>query len=779
MATVYVRQDGTGDYTSLAAAVSANETDIVISGPWENAENAEIVLLQDNTRIEAVGAAKHPGFVGQSPSHWRLRPTGTATYSFRCFRDNCTLIGLDIKSNANPSTGYILETYDVVNIDILDCIIWQDDTYNRYGIRCSGSLAASAFNLTNCIIFGTRLDGIICQCQASLNVTVNINSCAVFNCNTLNLSGHGGVTGYQTAGTLSINVFNTISLNNLRADFALQAGSATWNIDYCIDSDGSINSRDGGAVGCLTSMNPTDDDSKTSDGDWIIFRDISNSPFDFRLAYNAYNEAIEMHASGSGSGLTMPVVDLLAKPREIGYSCGPYQMPWIVQENGDYDYTTLKAAVDDDKINIEIWGPWVSAENVAPTAVNNDNTFIEAIGESKNPGYVGDNPTHHRIRINLYTWFGIQAANVTLKGLDIQATTASGATLHAISISAPDADSNYKFIDCLLSDSLSQSTNSNQGIRLLLNYARTCNILIENCVIFSMLAEGIYLRSSTNGAQINAIINGCTLYDNARAEITAGIYGYSGGGAAINIGVFNSINFVNSALADDFGDNSDGGLSWDINYCIDSDGTIEDMDGGAVGCLINHIATDDSEKSSDGDWIIFKNISTEPYDLRLVENAYNEAIDLHSAGGASGYPLSEFDIIGEGRVAPYSCGAIENAILAHFAGTAAFGQSTGVSQANALTFAGNWTGTGSIVGSGDGEGLVIGPGQYMEMVDVINVVGEVSVIENFYAVGYGDQGSLKYKQGATSALCLADSWHDYSGPFTSGGYVLLRLERSA
>jgi hypothetical protein len=53
------------------------------------------------------------------------------------------------------------------------------------------------------------------------------------------------------------------------------------------------------------------------------------------------------------------------------------------------------------------------------------------------------------------------------------------------------------------------------------------------------------------------------------------------------------------------------------------------MDGSGVGNLASRNETDDCSKSSDGDWVIFEDITTSPYDLRLCENAYNEALDAH------------------------------------------------------------------------------------------------------------------------------------------------------
>jgi hypothetical protein len=51
----------------------------------------------------------------------------------------------------------------------------------------------------------------------------------------------------------------------------------------------------------------------------------------------------------------------------------------------------------------------------------------------------------------------------------------------------------------------------------------------------------------------------------------------------------------------------------------------------------------------------------------------------------------------------------------------------------------------------------------------------VTIYQNKYDVS-GDDVTLRYRHGATPAACLAASWNDYTVPFTSLGYVQLRLE---
>ncbi len=48
------------------------------------------------------------------------------------------------------------------------------------------------------------------------------------------------------------------------------------------------------------------------------------------------------------------------------------------------------------------------------------------------------------------------------------------------------------------------------------------------------------------------------------------------------------------------------------------------------------------------------------------------------------------------------------------------------------------------------------------------------LLQNHYAAG--DAVTLKYRHGADEAACLAASWNTYTAPFSSLGYVQVRLE---
>ena len=112
-------------------------------------------------------------------------------------------------------------------------------------------------------------------------------------------------------------------------------------------------------------------------------------------------------------------------------------------------------------------------------------------------------------------------------------------------------------------------------------------------------------------------------------------------------------------------------------------------------------------------------------------------------------------------------------------GSVTWGHDTGVTETNIRDFSGNWTGTGSVSGSGDAEIISLDSGEYMES-EVVQISSgkTVRLRQNVYD-GTGDDVTLKYRTGATSAACQAAEWSAYSTPFGSLGYVQVRVEATA
>jgi len=91
------------------------------------------------------------------------------------------------------------------------------------------------------------------------------------------------------------------------------------------------------------------------------------------------------------------------------------------------------------------------------------------------------------------------------------------------------------------------------------------------------------------------------------------------------------------------------------------------------------------------------------------------------------------------------------------------------------TFTTYWTGTGSVSGSGDSEKISLDAGEYMESETWNTGAVDVELTLNKYETGLGSC-VVKYKTGTTQADCEGQAWATYSSPFTSGGWVKVRIE---
>jgi hypothetical protein len=107
-------------------------------------------------------------------------------------------------------------------------------------------------------------------------------------------------------------------------------------------------------------------------------------------------------------------------------------------------------------------------------------------------------------------------------------------------------------------------------------------------------------------------------------------------------------------------------------------------------------------------------------------------------------------------------------------GTTVWGHVTGVTETNVRTFAGNWTGTGTVENSGDTERLALGAGEYMESEVVNTSTRSIKLLQNTYSAG--NTVTIKYRTGASESACRAAGWSTYTVPFDSTGYVQIRVE---
>ncbi len=328
---------GDGEYGSLAAAIAASETDIEIVGEWASAETSHYTI-SSTTTIEATGDAKHPGYVGSSPTHWRAKPTSSG-HTFTV-NDDLTVTGLDV---AILSSGASDECFRMAasggTLTLNKCLLHSSGTTDQDGVY-AGDIDCTV-NVNECVIYNFERCGLHPQNYGNIAVsqTWNIRSSVIVDCGSgatsSNDDGGIGVRLRNGDSVANINVYNSLVLNNgaygdyRNSGTSYLYGTVNWNIHQSFDSDGSIALRDTGAVDCQGNMNLTDDNTKSADGDWVIVYETASGSEDFRLQSNDHNEAQDYSSTATGAGMTISsTTDIVgtSRPQDTDYDCGAFEI---------------------------------------------------------------------------------------------------------------------------------------------------------------------------------------------------------------------------------------------------------------------------------------------------------------------------------------------------------------------------------------------------------------------------------------------------------------------
>lgn len=102
-----------------------------------------------------------------------------------------------------------------------------------------------------------------------------------------------------------------------------------------------------------------------------------------------------------------------------------------------------------------------------------------------------------------------------------------------------------------------------------------------------------------------------------------------------------------------------------------------------------------------------------------------------------------------------------------------WGHDTAVTETTVANFTGNWTGTGAIEGTGDGEQLTLASGQNMVSDIVSTGATTITVTINKYVAG--DTVTIEYRTSASPIDITSESWTTYTTSFASSGYAQVRL----
>jgi hypothetical protein len=276
-----------------------------------------------------------------------------------------------------------------------------------------------------------------------------------------------------------------------------------------------------------------------------------------------------------------------------------------------------------------------------------------SISNNRQLGYIpAVNPEHYQLHpVTTENALNIANEGVIVNGLEIFLN--NGTVSMGRGVAVTDVSSTIR--NCLV---WANNVTENQScIRAVVNSAQSRTVTLESNILVGGTRAGANFAVTNAGGTLIANLNSNTIYG----------CGSDGGGGVRAYNIVSgtlTVNALNNIVVDNATDFSqEGTATWDIHNSIASDNSISARDGSAHGCLANRSTTHNSSPG-EGDWVIFRSLSAVPYDLRLVNVAENDAIDMHTDSTGAGMTIPSTDVSGANR--PYNtsfdCGAYEWAV---------------------------------------------------------------------------------------------------------------------
>jgi hypothetical protein len=329
------------DYTTLEAAISANEADILITEGQDENPSATMTIDTANTVVEVSAAARHPGWRTSSPSHYRVTPAGTF-HVFTITADNVTLIGLDIEQAGSTTSAECIR-YDPganSNLTIRDCLFKTADVSQQDCIYVTDN-DFDDLTVENCIFWGARRNSINVEFFSvsgpSDQGVVNVNSCTFYDQYEASTNmGHLMGDVRETGDSITFNVFNCLfaeadGTEGCLAENVSGGGTVTWNVSYSILDDGSLTTV-GLDAGTGNMESYTFADTDQGSGNYVIHNDldVEAGTHDLRLQDlgNSNNKAQDDHTDTTEHGMTIVSADVVdtSRPQNTSYDIGAFEI---------------------------------------------------------------------------------------------------------------------------------------------------------------------------------------------------------------------------------------------------------------------------------------------------------------------------------------------------------------------------------------------------------------------------------------------------------------------
>lgn len=234
-----IKEDESGDYTSLEACLGANEQDLTdgagdtfiakIDGTWDDPDTTYAELdgwtcdVDNFVTIYTTAAARHEGVA--SSDRYRLDPSGD-THCLRIDEFYTVVEGLELTGMSGSSSEGIRLDGDGDYSEIGYCLIHTDSSTNNQG----DGIYAVGLNakIYNCIIYDMERSGI----HSAIGGNYAYN-CSVINCGNATYPYGGYYSGYGT-----FTCYNCVACDCNDLDFKANSGH-TITGDYNFSKDDS------------------------------------------------------------------------------------------------------------------------------------------------------------------------------------------------------------------------------------------------------------------------------------------------------------------------------------------------------------------------------------------------------------------------------------------------------------------------------------------------------------------------------------------------------------
>jgi hypothetical protein len=311
------------------------------------------------------------------------------------------------------------------------------------------------------------------------------------------------------------------------------------------------------------------------------------------------------------------------------------------------------AASTGDTIRIE--GTWAAADTTNCTISVADLT-ISCDADSKMVGYEAASPTNYRLKPTSGNAVLLNASGTVFDGIEI-GSESTGVSDECVRINTSSvtvtAQNSLIYFGSRTDQQDLFYTNNKSGSHVI-NLTNVIGYNAYRAVVDAYIDQTFTVN-----------INSCHFYNignTGSANSRSGVVGYRGGSGTATVNAFNSL-FHTAGSYPAFTGSSNTTSTLTIDRCITN--YIEFENSGAQWNTVNitnsTVSATWATSGAAGDYVVVANLTAGSEDLRLVDDANNDAQDKHSATSGAGLSMPSTDLLGTTRPqnTVYDVGAFE------------------------------------------------------------------------------------------------------------------------